>query len=256
LLCRSDCCPHGLFIGLIPTWQLSRQHPASTLHQGERTLGRGTGVLGKAPIISQIAISLILLQAAGLFLRTLQSLKSFDPGFEKVGLTEAHLTPLPQGYKTSRWGATAGSLPKLSLTCHPCGLPPSPAFRSATFSTFFAAIALLVAGFGLFGLMSYAVNLRTREIGIRMAMGSQRSGILGLILRESILVTLTGIAIGPPCALAASHTIAHMLFALSIADPLTLASASLTLLLTGTIAGLLPAIRAMNPHPMAALRHE
>jgi ABC-type antimicrobial peptide transport system permease subunit len=117
-------------------------------------------------------------------------------------------------------------------------------------------IALLVAGFGLFGLMSYAVNLRTHEIGIRMALGSQRSGILGLILRESVLVTLLGIAIGLPCALVASHMMAHMLFALSFADPLTLATASLTLLLTGTIAGLLPALRAMKLNPMVALRRE
>jgi ABC-type antimicrobial peptide transport system permease subunit len=93
----------------------------------------------------------------------------------------------------------------------------------------------------------------TREIGIRLAMGSQRSGILGLILRESILVTIIGIATVLPCALAASRMIAHMLFALSFADPLTLASASFTLLLTGTIAGLLPALRAMKLNPMAAL---
>jgi ABC-type antimicrobial peptide transport system permease subunit len=83
-------------------------------------------------------------------------------------------------------------------------------------------------------------------------MGSQRSGILGLILRESILVTI-GIATVLPCALAASLMIAHMLFALSFADPLTLPSASFTLLLTGTIAGLLPALRAMELNPMAAL---
>ncbi|HTF62519.1 MAG TPA: FtsX-like permease family protein [Edaphobacter sp.] len=127
---------------------------------------------------------------------------------------------------------------------------------TATLSSFFAVIALLVAGFGLFGLMSYAVNLRTREIGIRMAMGSQRNGILSLVLRESILVTLLGIAIGLPCALAASRMIAHMLFALSFADPITLASASFTQLLTGMIAGLLPAVRAMRMNPMTALRHE
>lgn len=127
---------------------------------------------------------------------------------------------------------------------------------TATLSTFFAVIALLVAGFGLFGLMSYSVNLRTREIGMRMAMGSQRSGILGLILRESILVTLIGTAIGLPCAVGASRMIAHMLFALSFADPITLASASFALLLTGTIAGLLPALRAMKMNPMTALRHE
>jgi ABC-type antimicrobial peptide transport system permease subunit len=61
---------------------------------------------------------------------------------------------------------------------------------TATLSTIFAFIALLVAGFGLFGLMSYAVTLRTREIGIRMAMGSQRRGILQLVMREAVVLTL------------------------------------------------------------------
>jgi ABC-type antimicrobial peptide transport system permease subunit len=82
---------------------------------------------------------------------------------------------------------------------------------TATLSTLFASIALLVAGFGLFGLMSYAVTLRTREIGIRMAMGSQRRGILQLVLREAVVLTLAGIAAGIPFTLAATRLIAHMI---------------------------------------------
>ena len=89
----------GLLTGLVPAWQLSRQHPGSTLQQSARTLGRGTGRLGKALIVSQVAISLILLQAAGLFLRTLQSLKSFNPGFDKASVIELDLTPVPGGYQ-------------------------------------------------------------------------------------------------------------------------------------------------------------
>jgi ABC-type antimicrobial peptide transport system permease subunit len=127
---------------------------------------------------------------------------------------------------------------------------------TATLSTVFASVALLIAGFGLFGLMSYAVTLRTREIGIRMAMGSQRSGILQLVLGEAILRTLAGIAIGLPCTLAATRLIAHMLFGLSPADPVTLASASLALLVVGTLAGYLPALKAMKMDPVTALRHE
>ena len=89
----------GLLTGLVPAWQLSRRHPGSMLQQSARTLGRGTGRLGKALIISQVAISLILLQTAGLFLRTLQSLKSFNPGFDKASVTELDLTPVPGGYQ-------------------------------------------------------------------------------------------------------------------------------------------------------------
>jgi ABC-type antimicrobial peptide transport system permease subunit len=126
---------------------------------------------------------------------------------------------------------------------------------TATHSSFFASLALIVAGFGLFGLMSYAVTLRTREIGIRMAMGSQRSGILHLILRDAVLLTLAGIAVGIPCTLGATRLIVHMIFGLSTANPMTLAGASLTMLLVGAFAGYLPAFKAMKMDPVTALRH-
>ena len=423
----------GFFIGLIPAWKLSRPS-GTTLHlDQQRTIGAGLGMIGKALIISQIAISLILLQAAGLFIRTLQSLRSFDPGFERSSLLEVHLAPMPQGYQNldmasyrrqlleaitslpsvhavafsnlaipngenNGWKETVADTtdtnPTSSATAtlaavspgffktlaipllsgrdftwsddkqHPpaaiidaltakqlfpntnpigkhlrFGVQPDfqnfeivgvaqnarlldvrdgnapllyvSAFQmrgyaddgnlllrgatsagidktideeirsfghefstsattfeernersfvyeqiSATLSTLFASIALIVAGFGLFGLMSYAVTLRTREIGIRMAMGSQRTGILQLILREAVLLTLAGILVGVPCTLAATRLVTHMIFGLSTADPITLISASLILLIAGTIAGYLPAVRAMKLDPMTALRHD
>ena len=127
---------------------------------------------------------------------------------------------------------------------------------TASLSSFFAAVALMVAGFGLFGLLTYSITLRTREIGIRMAMGSQRAAIFVLILREALYLTLIGIAIGVPLAIAASRIFANMLFGLSFVDPMTLSAALLLLILTGILAGLLPAFRAMRLEPMAALRHE
>jgi ABC-type antimicrobial peptide transport system permease subunit len=89
-----------------------------------------------------------------------------------------------------------------------------------------------------------------------MAMGSQRAAIFILILHEALYLTLIGIGIGLPLAIAASHIFANMLFGLSFADPMTLAAALLLLILTGVLAGLLPALRAMRLEPMAALRHE
>ncbi|MGD0893129.1 MAG: ABC transporter permease [Terracidiphilus sp.] len=422
----------GLLTGLIPALQLSRQQPGSALREGARTIGPGAGVLNKALIISQVAISLILLQTAGLFMRTLESLKSFNPGFERAGVTEFDLSSTPHGfdgvdvesYRRQLADAVASlpsvrsiafsNLPILGATYawkdtvtdalvpapkdpiaaarvvvtpgffRTLGIPltagrdfawsddkqhPSvaiidgllakqlfgaedsigkrihfgvqPEFQNlqivgvsqsarlleirdadgaflyvpslqhgspvevgtllvrgtggadlrntvereiesfgreysttlntlaersdrslqneqmtATLSTFFASIALLVAGFGLFGLLTYSVTLRTREIGIRIAMGSQRAAILNLILREAMQVTLIGIGIGLPCAIALARIFAHMLFALSYADPVTLITASVTLLFTGMLAGLLPAIRAMKLEPVAALRHE
>jgi len=125
---------------------------------------------------------------------------------------------------------------------------------TAILSTAFAAAALLLAGIGLFGLMSYTVTRRTREIGIRMALGSQPGAILRMILRETLLLIMAGIALGAPCALAATRFIAHTLFGLSPVDPLTLAAASSALFVVGAIAGYLPARRALQADPMAALR--
>jgi predicted permease len=421
----------GLLTGLAPAWQLSRRYPGSTLQQSARTLGRGTGRLGKALIISQVAISLILLQTAGLFLRTLESLKSFNPGFEKASVTELDLTPVPGGYQgldkdsyreqlteavaglpsvrsaafsssailggdfawkdtVSRVSASnpADAVAAAQVIVSPgffrtLGIPfvagrdfswsddkkhpraaivdsllakrlfesqdpvgqhvrfgvwpdyrdleivgivqharlldirdadgaflflPSPQFgieeggtllvrgtigpgfektverevesfgheystrtstiaqrsessmvnekMTASLSGFFAVVALMVAGFGLFGLLTYSITLRTREIGIRMAMGSQRTAIFSLILREALYLTLLGIGIGIPLAMASSRIFANMLFDLSFADPMTLSAALLLLMVTGVLAGLLPAIRAMRLEPMAALRHE
>ena len=428
----------GALIGLVPAWKLSRENPAVTMQGSQRTLGSGVSRLGKLLIVSQIAISLVLLQAAGLFLRNLQMLRSFHAGFEKQSLIEMEFAQQPQvsqvqlhgeaepaGYRQNLAEAVASlpgvqasafsSLPvpangagwreAVSLAAdtnasggaaatlnyispgffrtlaipvlagrdfswqddakHPRiaiidsllarqlfpGVSPigkrirfgvQPDFQSleivgvaqaarlidirdgaaallyvpaeqsggygsvanllvhgrasdnsddldkaiseeflasgreyitrtrtfeqrndealvyeqmtARLSSFFAAVALLVAAAGLFGLMSYAVTLRTREIGIRMALGSQRREILKLVLREAFWLTLAGIGI--PCTLVAGRFVAHMLFELSSADPLTLAITCATLLLAGLAAGYLPARRAMRLEPMAALRQE
>lgn len=425
----------GALIGLVPAWRLSREHPAEVLHAGRGTLGTGAGWLGKFLIVTQIAISLVLLQGAGLFLRSLAALESFQPGFTRNNLTELELTPQPESAKTPEppsyrrelaeavaghaevssaafaslpipanglgWkeavldanddpnAANAGVQATMDYISpgyfqtlqipfaagrdftwdddakHPrvvildariaqqlfpnadpigrfvrFGVQPdlqrlqvvgvtqaarlidirdadspiifAPALQTgedsgngaqlllrgsetaatqkaveetvqsfgreyvsstrtfeqrnedalvleqmtAKLSTFFAAVALLVAAAGLFGLMSYAVTLRTREIGVRMALGSSRSRILRLILRESLLLTLFGIALGIPCALAAGHFIAHMLFGLSATDPATLTMASLTLIAAGLLAGYLPARRGTRVDPIVALRQE
>ena len=89
----------------------------------------------------------------------------------------------------------------------------------------FGGIALFVAAIGLFGLMSYNVSRRTREIGIRMAMGAEREAVLGLILRESMLLVVGGIVIGIAAALGVGRLIASQLFGLEPTDPATMALA-------------------------------
>jgi ABC-type antimicrobial peptide transport system permease subunit len=89
-----------------------------------------------------------------------------------------------------------------------------------------------------------------------MALGSQRNTITHLVLRNAIVLTSIGIAVGLPCSFVAGHFIAHMLFELSTADPFTLAGALFTLLLTGLFAGYLPARNARKLDPIAALRQD
>jgi ABC-type antimicrobial peptide transport system permease subunit len=126
----------------------------------------------------------------------------------------------------------------------------------ALLSGFFAVLALLLASIGLYGLMSYGVTRRTREIGVRVALGAQQGTVRWMILRETLTLTLFGIAIGIPSGLAATRLIASMLFGLSPNDLSTIVAACLLLLAVAFFAGYLPARRASSIDPMLALRTE
>jgi ABC-type antimicrobial peptide transport system permease subunit len=117
-------------------------------------------------------------------------------------------------------------------------------------------MAMVLAATGIFGVISYSISRRTNEIGIRVALGASGNTILGMILRETLLLTFTGLAVGLPCALAASHLVAHMLFNISANDPATLAAVAFSLTSVATLAGYIPARRAMRVDPMVALRYE
>ena len=126
----------------------------------------------------------------------------------------------------------------------------------AMLSTFFGGLALLLASIGLYGLMSYGVARRTREMGLRSALGAQRGAVLWLVLREALALSLYGIALGIPCAVAASRLVAGMLFGTSPSDLTTMICVSLLLLVVALIASYLPARRASRIDPMTALRTE
>ena len=104
--------------------------------------------------------------------------------------------------------------------------------------------------------MSYTVARRTREIGLRMALGAARGSVLWMVLREVAALTIAGILAGLPAALAVSRLIESQLFGLSSTDPLTLALAAIVLTLVALSAGYLPARRATRIDPMLALRAE
>ncbi len=118
------------------------------------------------------------------------------------------------------------------------------------------AISLLLAGVGLYGVMAYAVSQRTREIGIRMALGAEAESVLGMVLRRGLLLTLAGIAAGLAVSLAAAPRIAPLLYGVSPADPVSIAGAAVFLLAVGGLASLIPALRATRVDPMVALRQE
>jgi predicted permease len=423
----------GIFIGLVPAWRFSRQDPASVLQQSSRTLAGGVGSLGKALIVMQVALSLVLLLGGGLLVRTFRQLRSVDPGFVKESLLEISLYPKPDGYQNADMKSYRNQLitrisrlPAVSSVSfsddffpststyrdavfpvsadvrnenkvmaadarvwtdffrtlgirvlrgrdfdesdddkHPrvavvsaslanslfphtnaigqhirfgvmpeyqnveiVGLAsdarlfdlrdsttpviyfpalqhsdwlqwgtifvrtreaPEPAARTigreieslgreypvrtksasqvinqalveervtAILSGFFAGLALLLASIGLYGLMSHAITRRTREIGIRVALGAQNQNILRIVLRETAVVSLLGIAIGIPCGLASSRLIAGMLFGVSSNDFSNIMTACPLLLAVAMFAGYVPARRASRIDPIVALRAE
>ncbi len=421
----------GILFGLAPTWHSSRQEPAVVLQQGPRSLPGGASNLGKALIVTQVALSLVLLLGAGLLVRTFQELRSLDLGFNKDNLLEIIPYARPGGFQNldvnsyhkqlverisnipgvysvgfadisipspQSWRETAsptsedpntgarimasgmsiwprffktlgirliagrdfevaddGYHPHLAIVSRsfaerlfvhgdaigkhirfgfmpefqdleivgvaedarilePRDAAPPIVYLSslqypepwgdlyvrterkpealaktvgqeieslgheypirtgtvdqmvsrvlvnerviALLSGFFAALALLLASIGLYGLMSYGVTRRTREIGVRVALGAQQGSVRWMILRETLTLTLFGIAIGIPSGLAATRLIASMLFGLSPSDLTTISTACLLLLAVAFVAGYLPARKASSIDSILALRTE
>jgi predicted permease len=419
----------GVLFGLAPAWRATREDPNFALQRNAQKFSRSTGRLGKSLIVTQVALSLVLLAAAGLFIRTLKKLRTIEPGYQAQGVLDASLYPKPGGYKNLDWvnyyqeltarvsrlpGVDSAGIAKMSLGWrawkedvrgseasdggakvdfalvmpgffHTVGIYPqrgrvftwrdddkaprvavvsqslakklfagrepigqrleitteprwqkveimgivsdaslydirehasptvyvpstqygeimgwsqlmlrtnaAPAAianavrqtvdslgheyvakthmvvetidRSilrerlfAILSAFFGALALLLAGVGLYGLMAYNVTQRTQEIGVRMALGAARSDVLSMILRETLGMTSIGLALGLAGALSASQLVANMLYGVSAQDPVTLAAVTVVLTTVAVVAGWIPARRAMRVDPMVALRYE
>ena len=129
----------------------------------------------------------------------------------------------------------------------------TPRFTALLLATF-AALALLLAGFGLYGVMAYSVAQRRREIGIRMALGAQAADVRSLVVNQALRLGATGLALGLAGALAVTRVLESQLFGVSASDPLTFAAVSAALVTVLLLAASLPARRATRVDPIVALR--
>ena len=126
----------------------------------------------------------------------------------------------------------------------------------AQLSSFFGALAVLLACIGLYGLMGYIVTRQTAEIGIRRALGAERIDIFRMVMRKVLVMIILGVCLGVPAALAVTRLISSYLYGLKATDPLTITSCSLLMLAIAALAGYLPARRAAKVDPLVALRYE
>src|SRR6185295_6428538 len=120
----------------------------------------------------------------------------------------------------------------------------------------FAGLALVITAAGITGVMALAVTQRTSEIGIRMALGATRFGILAMVMRQGMMLVIIGVVVGIGGALAINRVIASLLFATPASDPVTFVAVSLMLISVAAVACFVPALRATNINPLTALRNE
>jgi putative ABC transport system permease protein len=120
----------------------------------------------------------------------------------------------------------------------------------------FALTALLLAGLGIYGVISYMVSERTHEIGIRIALGAERRSIMQMVLRQGLGLAIAGAAVGVVGAVVVSHLMAGLLYGVRPTDPLTFASVAILLIAVALLACYIPARRALRVDPVIALRHE
>jgi len=182
---------------------------------------------------------------------------SYDYGFEIIAQTSANPMPLVPGIvravQSVDQDARIADIQTVAQTLSDSSAEPR--FQTALVGSF-AVLGFILAIIGIYGVISYSVVQQTHEIGVRMALGAQRGDILHRILREGMLLAITGIAIGISGALALTRVLRSMLFEIEPTDPVTFVGVAIFLMIAALAACYLPARRATKVDPMVALRHE
>jgi putative ABC transport system permease protein len=122
--------------------------------------------------------------------------------------------------------------------------------------TLFSGVALIIATVGIYGVISYSVARRSKEFGLRMALGAQPGNVLALVMRQGLVLTAIGVIVGVGAALGLTRLMATLLFGVQPTDPVTFLSVSALLAVVALAASYIPALRATKVDPMKALRYE
>ena len=182
----------------------------------------------------------------------------FMRGISSISLSVRSKSGSPSRLAKSVVAAIAGVNPQLAVTAHPLTKQIDDSLARdrvvAMLGGFFGALALLLAGLGLYGVTSYAVSRRRTEIGIRMALGAAPAGVVRLVLSRVTLLVSIGVAIGCGVSIWASKFVTALLYGLGPRDPITLVGAAVVLSVIGAIASWLPAYRASRIEPAMVLR--
>jgi ABC-type antimicrobial peptide transport system permease subunit len=126
----------------------------------------------------------------------------------------------------------------------------------ALLSSGFAFLATLLAAIGLYGVMAFVVTRRTRELGLRMALGAQRASVIWLVMKETLFLLVIGLCVGVPSAMALGRYVSNQLYGIQTSDPWIAVSTIVVLATVAAAAGMIPAHRASRIEPMLALRFE
>jgi ABC-type antimicrobial peptide transport system permease subunit len=180
---------------------------------------------------------------------------------QRIQALELHVAGQPENLESAVRHELASLDPDLTVVrMTSFGEQVSEAFNQerllARLTSLFGVLALTLASVGLYGVTAYTVEQRTREIGIRVAVGATRANVVGMVLNGAFRQVALGLAIGIPLALLSGWLISSQLFEVKGHDPLALGLAALSLALCAVIAGLIPAKRAASIDPMQALRTE